>query len=204
LDQLIETCANEAGKTNPLKTPICKALKEFNKEFYRGILLDHRTRSQTSIQQGITQAVEKLEHSLLDSFERRYFTEAKGCAEHGFCRSFIVVAWSIAMYRLYCLIQKSGFVSFEQTYLTMFPKSNFSLTSLEDFFDVSDHNVLQVAASKSIIPHIIDKHQRETLLRNLRLRNMCAHVSKNYAPTEPTLIGFVDEVVDSFLSVAHP
>jgi len=201
MNELIDVCIAERGKAHPLKDSICKALKEFNQLYYSKVVVEARSHQYGLVHHDLLSAIGKLEASLKDSLEREYFIEAKSCVWHGLYHSFVVMTWNIVMYRLFRRIELAGFSDFLKAYCLAFPGAKKpSLTCLEDFFDISDASIIEAASNKSIQPHIIDKHQKEVLLRNLRVRNMSAHVSTSFAPREATVLGYVQEIVDSFLS----
>ncbi len=201
MNHLIKTCIAERGKTHPLKDRICKAIKEFNQLYYSEVVIEARSHQYGLVHHDLLSAISRLESSLKDSTEREYFAEAKACIGHGLYRSFVVMSWNIVMYRLYKRIEAGGFAEFLNAYAQAYPGSKKpSLSCLEDFFDISDAQVIETSANKSIQPHIIDKHQKEILARNLRVRNMSAHVSTSFIPREATVLGYVQEILDSFLS----
>jgi hypothetical protein len=201
LGELIQKCVYERGKPHPLKNTVCKSLKEFNLIFYSKVVVEARAHQYGLVHHDLLLTLDRFETSLKDPTERDYFAEARNCIGNNLYRSFIVMSWNVVMYRLYKLVEFTGYDDFIKAYCQVYPRHKKpNLSSLEDFFDISDSQVIEVASNKSIKPHIIDKHQKEMLLRNLRIRNMAAHVSTSFVPRNATVLGYVEEIVDSFLS----
>jgi hypothetical protein len=195
----MDIIGDEIAKSNPLKNTICDALKVFKKLYHKNVLMDSRLSGYSSIHPDLMVAMDKFEGSLQDDFEGEYYAEAKKCLAHQLYRPFIVSSWNVVMYRLFRLIEKDGLKKFE----TAYNKGNgrpVCLNSLEDFYDINDYRVIDLAGSNSGGPKILDKHQKEILFDNLKIRNKCAHVSTCFRPKEGTVLKYVDEVVDSFLT----
>jgi len=200
LDDKINELADEASATNPMRRAVIQTLNEFNTILKRDIVLSLSVCDQTILHPQIEAAMKKFESSLKGPLEIDYFKQAEKCLENGLHMPFIVCSWSVVMYRLYKLIEDRGFSQFISAFTSMYPRTKVVLNALSDFYDISDSNTIKVAASKSIRPYIIDKQQKDILERNLRIRNMSAHVSQNFKPEESTVLVYIDEVVGSFLS----
>ncbi len=200
LDDEIAKCVKETSLENPMRIKIVRILNDFNTILKREVILNLSVSSQTILHADIREAMKKFEGSLKDSLEKEYFEEAEKCLENGLNRAFIVCSWSVVMYRLYQLIRNRGFCQFVSAFALAYPNTKITLNALSDFYDISDSKTIGIAASKSITPYIIDKQQKEILERNLKIRNMSAHVSQNFRPTESTVLVYIDEVVDTFLS----
>lgn len=199
MDSLMDVCIHEAGKTYPVKDTVCRAIKDFSRLFHNKVVIEKRIIEKGLLHPDLKAALERFERSLTHDIERSYFAEAKKCIEFHLYRSFIVMSWNIVMYRLYTKIQKAGFEEFARVYESIF-KSKITLHGLDDFYDVPDSCAIKASANKSIHPHIIGKEQEIILLSNLKRRNLCAHVSTAPPPRESTVLAFLEEIVDSFLS----
>lgn len=200
LDGKINECVDEASATNPMNKTVIKTLNEFNTILKKEVIFNLSVCNQTLLHPEIKDAMRRFEGSLKGILETHYFEEAEKCLENALYRSFIVSSWSVVMYRLYKLIEDRGFNQFISAFVARYQKTDIILNALSDFYIIPDSKTIAVAASKSIRPYIIDKTQKEILERNLKIRNMCAHVSENYYPLESSVLVYVDEVVGTFLS----
>jgi hypothetical protein len=198
-DEMVK-CATEISLSNPMQVKIITTLSDFNTILKREVLLKPSVLSRTILHLDIRNAMNKFENSLKDPLEITYFKEAEICLENHLFRPFIICSWNVVMFRLYKIIEKRGFNQFISAFASMFPKTSIILNALSDFYDIPDSKIIGVAASKSITPYIIDKQQKDILERNLKIRNMSAHVSENFKPAESTVLVYIDELVDTFLS----
>jgi len=198
LDMQIEICAKEASNHQTLARPVKEALKEFNQKLKHNIILNPAGKGKTLVYPELYDAMKKFEASLKDDFEKEYFQEAEMCLIHGLFRAFIVTSWSVVMYRLYKQIEARSFDKLVQPLRDV--GVNKTVTELSDFFSIDEAKVIEAAAHKSYNPHIIDKHQKEILLENLKVRNRCAHVSTCFSPKASNVLAYVDAVVESYLS----
>lgn len=200
LDPLMEVCVHEKSKMFPMRSPVCVALRKFNRVVYEKAVVMAKADQLGVIPQEMRAATKKIEDSLEDSVEEDYFREANGCIQSGYLRSFIIMTWNIVMYRLYKRIDAAGLANFSAAYAVTFPGRKIGLSAMNDLCDLSDYEVIRTSSNRSMKPRLIDKDQEKVLQKSLTTRNLCAHVSERYKPKDAAVICFADEVADSFLS----
>lgn len=113
--------------------------------------------------------------------ERQYFTEALGCANHGFFRAGVVLGWSAAIHRMHTVVEKKGFDEFNKKSKEMksitdgrykrFSKS-FNVHNFSEFQSmVFDNDLLWVLEYWGLI----DSNQRDRLGICFTMRNNAGH-----------------------------
>jgi hypothetical protein len=198
LDAQIQICAKEASGDNPMVKTVITAMRKFSQILKHNVILVPSNNGKTIVRPELDEAMKKFEASLKDDLERDYFQEAEKCLTHELNRAFIVTSWSVVMYRLYKQMEARGFDKLTQPLKEV--GVNKTVTELSDFFSIDEAKVIEAAASKTYVPHLIDKHQKEILVENLKVRNRSAHVSTCFSPKASNVLAYVDAVVDSYLS----
>lgn len=131
--------------------------------------------------------------------ERDYLQESIGCANHGYLRASVILAWSAAVHRMHKVVERLGFEEFNKKSEEMkkltegrfkrFNKS-FHVQSLSDLSaTVFDNDLLWVLEYWGLI----DANQHERLSVCFTMRNNSAHPGE--APiTEENIASFYSDL----------
>jgi hypothetical protein len=131
--------------------------------------------------------------------ERNYLEEAVGCANHGYLRASVILAWSSAVHRMHKVVEKLGLDDFNKKSEEMkkltdgrfkrFNKS-FHIQSLSDLnATVFDNDLLWILEYWGLI----DANQHERLSLCFTMRNNSAHPGE--APiTEENIASFYSDL----------
>jgi hypothetical protein len=130
-----------------------------------------------------------------DLAQRTYLDEAIICFQHLAFRGSIVMCWNLCYDHLCHYILKNWLASFNSQLPKSCPKSRIlAITTIDDFGEIKESEVLQVCKSASIISGDIYKIFNEKLNR----RNMAAHPA-NVTITQLQAEDFITDLVNNAL-----
>ncbi len=197
LDKLAEAGTQELAKPHPSRKGLLGALGDFRSIYYEKVHVPGLVEPRGYVSSRITEILERLGSEITDPLEQDYFKEALRCQSVASNRSYVVVFWSIIMHRIYKSIVERSTSDFSAAYIVRYgAKRPVEISGLEDFFDISDKQVIDTCYSAL---GWIDKHQWEVLDAQRKLRNRCAHVSVSYKPDETNILHFTSELTQTIL-----
>lgn len=146
-----------------------------------GYRLELRLREQLNSKYGrkestvlVDSLLAKLPEKIPSIVEREYLTEAIACFRVGAFRAAIVMTWNLVYDHLCRWILDKHLVAFNLQLPKSFPKADIkAVTKMEDFAELKESQVLQVARSALVFDANLYKLLKEKLDR----RNMAAHPS---------------------------
>lgn len=127
--------------------------------------------------------------------ERSYLEEALICFRHKAFRASIVMAWNLAFDHLCHHILTKCVAAFNAQLPRSYPKADIiAVAKRDDFHELKESQVLQVAKSANIISGSIHKILKEKLDR----RNIAAHPS-GVVISDPTAEEFIKDLVENVI-----
>ena len=203
----VSRCFKEArcsppSSISPFMASLCKRTPPFllhNKAGYTLSREARRTFDRTLGQRQATVAADKLLRDLpakLSSpIEKEYLEEALLCFTAGAFRAAILMTWNVAFSHLCNLIFDKHITAFNAQLATTFAKSpKKPVLKLDDFQDLKEFDVLQIARSSRLITNA----EHHLLQEKLNKRNAAAHPSGiKIAPH--TADAFIIDILENFI-----
>jgi hypothetical protein len=125
--------------------------------------------------------------------ERTYLDEALVCFRYRAVRAAIVMTWNLAYNHLCEFILAKHLATFNAQLPKSFPKADIAVVSKrDDFSELKESQVLQVARSANIVSGSLHKILKEKLDR----RNVAAHPS-GVVVSEPTAEEFIKDLIEN-------
>lgn len=167
-----------------------------------GYRLEKRVREQYDEKFGKRVATAQL-HKLLEALPprisataaRTYLVETLVCLRHGAFRAAVVMAWNLAFDHVCNWILSRHLAAFNAQLPLSFPKAPLHTIAVrDDFSELKEFQVLQVARSAGFLSQAAHKILREKLAR----RNLCAHPSTavvTQLTAEDCIIDLMENVV---------
>jgi hypothetical protein len=124
---------------------------------------------------------------------RDYLTEATGAFESGFLRASIVMSWCAAFYVFRDWLFNTHVQALNQHMSTW--KKPKTISTVEDFDDLNERTVLDLAKDSSVLP----KGHHKSLVALLDQRNAYAHPSGR-SVSEAVAEAFIQQVITEVLS----
>lgn len=132
-----------------------------------------------------------------DLAERDYLDEAVKCLRVGAYRAAIVMAWNMAYDHFFRWVFVNHLVAFNTQLPKSFPRAEIAcVAKLDDFSELKESQVMQIARSAGIISASLHKVMKEKLDR----RNVAAHPSA-VSISQLTAEEFVKDLVDNVILV---
>lgn len=120
----------------------------------------------------LDRALSELPTRIPDLVERTYLDETLACLRGGAFRAAVVMAWNLAYAHLCDVILRSHIAEFNAQLPKSYPKADVqTVRTRDDFSELKESQILQVAKSASIISGSLHKVLKEKLDR----RNVAAH-----------------------------
>lgn len=131
--------------------------------------------------------------------EREYLVEALGCADQGYLRASVVLAWSAAVDRMHRVVEKLGFAEFNKKSAEMKAKKGGRYGRFNKAFNVGSLSELRATVFDNdllwVLEYwgIIDANQHDRLQLCFTMRNNSAHPGE--APITPeNLASFYSDI----------
>lgn len=139
--------------------------------------------------------VESLSEQLgeLPAQRARFLRTAIGCAEHGFNRPAIVMAWAALFDRVIEILDSDDF-----SRLNALPNKWKPVKSRDEL--VENHSELQIVDAFGNAK-FVNKTQRKTLQAQLHMRNRAAHAGP-WNPSFNVTLGYLEDVIDTLADLA--
>jgi hypothetical protein len=127
--------------------------------------------------------------------ERTYLEETLICFRHKAFRAAVVMAWNLAYDHLchWILADSKRLADFNDASPLRHPKMKYPpVTKREDFIDVKESHVIEIASSANVITTNVYR----VLDEKLRRRNMAAHPS-DVSTLQPTAEEFIRDIIEN-------
>ncbi len=198
--EIIEKYSNSFGRLLKLAAPAnrkssyLETLDLLIKGFKEELIMPLSTHPDSKVPKGFEEIFENIK----DIPEMDYLKEALGCAENGFNRAAAVLGWSAVVFRIHRVIEKEGFVKFNDASVRIsalnqgrFKRFNktFRIHDANDLNEVFDTDLLWVIEGMNLI----DMNEHTRLRGCFDLRCQGAHPG-NAPITDYNLLSFFSDV----------
>lgn len=138
-----------------------------------------------------------LREKLTNPDEIDFLTEAFDCYKVRAFRSFLIMVWCLSISHLmeFILSDATRLDAFNSSIKIRFPKKSVVITVWEDFSDLKEFEVIDVAQNAKIL----SKNRAEILREKLKRRNMAAHPS-SIEVTQAQADDYVTDLVNNIVT----